>query len=138
MARRDLRKMRFLSGPSAMGSRAVFSDAARLAEVHKRGVRFRGRRGRRARGARRLRSPGSPGRAAAVFAGIPVRLGDETKHFKLLGTTGTGKSTAIGELLAGASGAATGWFSQTPMAAIAPILRSLPRRRRVEPVRGGR
>jgi type IV secretory pathway TraG/TraD family ATPase VirD4 len=29
---------------------------------------------------------------------------DETKHFKLIGTTGTGKSTAIRELLAGALG----------------------------------
>jgi hypothetical protein len=37
-----------------------------------------------------------------TLAGIPVALQDETKHFKLLGTTGTGKSTAIRELLSGA------------------------------------
>jgi type IV secretory pathway TraG/TraD family ATPase VirD4 len=33
------------------------------------------------------------------LAGIPVAPADETKHFKLIGTTGTGKSTAICELL---------------------------------------
>jgi type IV secretory pathway TraG/TraD family ATPase VirD4 len=36
------------------------------------------------------------------LAGIPVPPLDETKHFKLIGTTGTGKSTAIRELLEGA------------------------------------
>jgi hypothetical protein len=37
--------------------------------------------------------------AAVTVAGIPVAFADETKHFKLIGTTGTGKSTAIRELL---------------------------------------
>ncbi len=37
-----------------------------------------------------------------TLAGVPIPAADETKHFKLLGTTGTGKSTAIRELLAGA------------------------------------
>jgi type IV secretory pathway TraG/TraD family ATPase VirD4 len=37
-----------------------------------------------------------------TLAGVPVPPLDETKHFKLIGTTGTGKSTAIRELLAGA------------------------------------
>jgi hypothetical protein len=41
------------------------------------------------------REPG----AAVTLAGLPVELADETKHFKLIGTTGTGKSTAIRELL---------------------------------------
>jgi hypothetical protein len=47
---------------------------------------------------------GRSGRAreAITLAGIPVAALDETKHFKLIGTTGTGKSTAIRELLAGA------------------------------------
>jgi type IV secretory pathway TraG/TraD family ATPase VirD4 len=36
------------------------------------------------------------------LAGTSVGPADETKHFKLIGTTGTGKSTAITELLAGA------------------------------------
>jgi type IV secretory pathway TraG/TraD family ATPase VirD4 len=34
-----------------------------------------------------------------TFAGLPVPPLDETKHFKLMGTTGTGKSTAIRQLL---------------------------------------
>jgi type IV secretory pathway TraG/TraD family ATPase VirD4 len=34
-----------------------------------------------------------------TLAGIPVPASDETKHFKLIGTTGTGKSTAIAQLL---------------------------------------
>jgi type IV secretory pathway TraG/TraD family ATPase VirD4 len=34
-----------------------------------------------------------------TLAGLPVAPADETKHFKLIGTTGTGKSTAICELL---------------------------------------
>ena len=33
------------------------------------------------------------------IAGANIRLADETKHFKFVGTTGTGKSTAIAELL---------------------------------------
>jgi hypothetical protein len=39
---------------------------------------------------------------SVTLAGIPVAAADETKHFKLIGTTGTGKSTAIRELLEGA------------------------------------
>jgi type IV secretory pathway TraG/TraD family ATPase VirD4 len=37
-----------------------------------------------------------------TLAGLPVAPADETKHFKMIGTTGTGKSTAIRELLTGA------------------------------------
>jgi len=37
-----------------------------------------------------------------TLAGVAVPPADEVKHFKLLGTTGTGKSTAIAELLQGA------------------------------------
>ena len=37
-----------------------------------------------------------------TLAGVPVPESDETKHFKMIGTTGTGKSTAIRELLCGA------------------------------------
>jgi type IV secretory pathway TraG/TraD family ATPase VirD4 len=41
------------------------------------------------------------GREAAItIAGIPIAQSDETKHFKIIGTTGTGKSTAIVEILA--------------------------------------
>ncbi len=41
-------------------------------------------------------------RQALTLAGIPVPKEDETKHFKFIGTTGSGKSTAIRELLGGA------------------------------------
>ena len=37
-----------------------------------------------------------------TLAGLSVAPQDETKHFKIIGTTGTGKSTAIRELLGGA------------------------------------
>jgi type IV secretory pathway TraG/TraD family ATPase VirD4 len=37
-----------------------------------------------------------------TLAGMGIPHGDESKHFKFIGTTGTGKSTAIGELLGGA------------------------------------
>jgi hypothetical protein len=40
--------------------------------------------------------------ARLTMAGIAVPSQDEAKHFKVIGTTGTGKSTAIGEMLAGA------------------------------------
>jgi hypothetical protein len=60
------------------------------------------RRGRaRARGA----SVGTCTRRSGItLAGVAVPAADETKHFKLMGTTGSGKSTAIAELLAGALG----------------------------------
>ncbi len=37
-----------------------------------------------------------------TLAGLPVDPADEAKHFKMIGTTGTGKSTAIHELLGAA------------------------------------
>jgi len=37
-----------------------------------------------------------------TLAGLSIPVEDETKHFKLIGTTGTGKSTAICEMLAAA------------------------------------
>jgi len=40
--------------------------------------------------------------APITLAGIPVAAEDETKHFKFIGTTGTGKSTAIREMLSAA------------------------------------
>ena len=43
-----------------------------------------------------------PRRNTLTLANIPIPPLDETKHFKLIGTTGTGKSTAIRELLQGA------------------------------------
>jgi type IV secretory pathway TraG/TraD family ATPase VirD4 len=37
-----------------------------------------------------------------TLAGVAIAAADETKHFKMIGTTGTGKSTAIRELLGAA------------------------------------
>ena len=37
--------------------------------------------------------------ARITLAGVPIAPEDETKHFKIIGTTGTGKSTAIREML---------------------------------------
>ena len=49
------------------------------------------------------RPPRSPlDRDRLSLAGFPIDPNDETKHFKMIGTTGTGKSTAIRELLEGA------------------------------------
>jgi hypothetical protein len=39
---------------------------------------------------------------ALTLAGVRIPTADETKHFKFIGTTGTGKSTAISEVLQGA------------------------------------
>jgi hypothetical protein len=47
----------------------------------------------------RERSP-QPRDCTLSLAGVPISTLDETKHFKLIGTTGTGKSTAIRHLLA--------------------------------------
>jgi type IV secretory pathway TraG/TraD family ATPase VirD4 len=61
---------------------------------HRRGARVLDVRA-RSRKARRLGA--EPGQVTLAGIGVPPR--DETKHFKLIGTTGTGKSTAIRELL---------------------------------------
>jgi len=55
------------------------------------------------RGKARVRGASTEARQQRVtLAGIPILEADETKHFKLIGTTGAGKSTAITELLSGA------------------------------------
>jgi type IV secretory pathway TraG/TraD family ATPase VirD4 len=55
------------------------------------------------RHARRLNSNAKRGAAAPLtIAGIAIPPDDETKHFKFMGTTGAGKSTAMRELLDGA------------------------------------
>jgi len=69
--------------------------AIRADEVHRRGVEIIALRGSCRRAAR-----ARPGRVA--LAGIELAWLDEVKHCKILGTTGTGKSTAIRELLQGA------------------------------------
>jgi type IV secretory pathway TraG/TraD family ATPase VirD4 len=58
------------------------------------------------RGAVVSSAPSGAGRreteGSVTLAGVPVSPEDETKHFKLIGTTGTGKSTAIREMLTAA------------------------------------
>lgn len=64
-------------------------------EKHKRGARIlEGRHRRRVVRRRRRLGP-----AAVRLAGVPIAATEETRHFKLIGTTGTGKSTAIAGLL---------------------------------------
>src|SRR6185312_6167370 len=65
------------------------------ADRYRRGARVRGHGVR----ARTLRGSGGGWPPPITLAGVPLRDADEVRHFKLIGTTGTGKSTAIGELL---------------------------------------
>ncbi len=87
----------------------VIARSASTAASHRRGTlitdseeaaqprrMLRGRESGRDRTAARRRE------TAVTLAGIPVPVADETKHFKFIGTTGTGKSTAIREVLRGA------------------------------------
>jgi type IV secretory pathway TraG/TraD family ATPase VirD4 len=67
-------------------------------ETYKRGALLVDGRRLQRRAARRKRS----GAEVLTLAGIAIAAADETKHFKLIGTTGTGKSTAIRELLGAA------------------------------------
>ncbi|MGH8290928.1 MAG: type IV secretion system DNA-binding domain-containing protein [Steroidobacteraceae bacterium] len=68
-------------------------------QAHKRGARILDGRAAQRRAARgRLLEPRPP----LTLAGVGIAAGEEVKHFKLIGTTGTGKSTAIRELLAAA------------------------------------
>jgi len=74
-------------------------------EDYKRGVLVRNAARRRPRllfGRRPRLPPGFRKLPAVTLGGIPVPFADETRHFKMVGTTGTGKSTAIEELLGGA------------------------------------
>jgi type IV secretory pathway TraG/TraD family ATPase VirD4 len=75
---------------------ALLALRAPKAEVHKRGARILS--GRHLRRAVRRRVRG----ASLAIAGVPIRPCEETRHFKLIGTTGTGKSTAIADLLGAA------------------------------------
>src|SRR6185312_13379347 len=71
----------------------------RDSHAHRRGsLVLDGARARRERISRRRRY----GPGALTLARVALAPLDETKHFKMIGTTGTGKSTAIQELLGGA------------------------------------
>jgi type IV secretory pathway TraG/TraD family ATPase VirD4 len=82
-----------LLGAIALSSRSRGRDA------HRRGARIRDGRALQRRTASLQLLRREP---RLTLAGIGIRPEEEVKHFKLIGTTGTGKSTAIRELLAGA------------------------------------
>ena len=78
-------------------------------EVHKRGALLRDGSRLRWRTPPRSHAPPRwpvprrvPGFGRLTLAGEPIEFLDETKHFKMIGTTGSGKSTAIRELLGAA------------------------------------
>jgi hypothetical protein len=86
---------RTLSGKSSQAS--IYERGAIVTEVSQsRGTRCAGvsRGTERGDGRRHVRG--------ITIAGQPVAPEDEAKHFKLIGTTGTGKSTAIREMLSAA------------------------------------
>ena len=65
-------------------------------DIHKRGARILvGRRARR----KVLQLSKAASESGLTLGGVRIAALEETKHFKLIGTTGTGKSTAIRELL---------------------------------------
>jgi type IV secretory pathway TraG/TraD family ATPase VirD4 len=74
---------------------AMLSGRRARRDTFRRGARIED--GRRAQRRARRRSP----RDVVTLAGVALTPLDETKHFKLIGTTGTGKSTAIREMLVG-------------------------------------
>ena len=69
-------------------------------DIRKRGVLVVEHESRTRRARRRLSRRVQP--VGVTLCGHPVTALDECKHFKMIGTTGTGKSTAIRELLGGA------------------------------------
>jgi type IV secretory pathway TraG/TraD family ATPase VirD4 len=83
----------------ALGVR-LFTRGVHLSgrELHKRGVLIADGAPMQRHTARRKRSRSE----LLTLAGVAIPAGDESKHFKLIGTTGTGKTTAIRELLGSA------------------------------------
>jgi hypothetical protein len=87
------------------GSGRIVAASARLRSNHQRGAVLTGE------PVTSIADSASKGHSAArnhepgiTLCNVRLAAGDETKHFKLIGTTGTGKSTAIHEMLAAALG----------------------------------
>jgi len=78
---------------------AALARRSGVREAYKRGARILDGRAAQRRAARLQLFRPQP---LLTIAGVAVAPRDEVKHFKLIGTTGTGKSTAIRELLAAA------------------------------------
>ncbi len=77
----------------------AFYRRSRGRDAHTRGARIADGRAAQRRTARLQLLRREP---LLTLAGVGILPEEEVKHFKLIGTTGTGKSTAIGELLAAA------------------------------------
>lgn len=84
---------------SALALARVLGAGRGLREERRRGAIVRAPRAPRAG---RVRTRVEPNVGSLRIGGVPIGVADEPKHFKILGTTGTGKTTAIGELLGGA------------------------------------
>jgi hypothetical protein len=87
------------AGIGYVSGRSLWRSTGTVASVHQRGaVITRADEGARAD----QRDAGAERGSALRLAGLAVAAADETKHFKFIGTTGTGKSSAIAQLLGGA------------------------------------
>jgi type IV secretory pathway TraG/TraD family ATPase VirD4 len=82
----------------ALGARLLTLGVRSGRELHKRGVLIADGTPMQRRSARHKRAHPE----LLTLAGVAIRPGDECRHFKLIGTTGTGKTTAIRELLGSA------------------------------------
>ena len=87
-----------------VAGRALGHTSRRRAFTHVRGAVVREERAEPAAAQRAWGADRSRGHddQSVTLAGVPIARLDESKHFKILGTTGAGKSTAIAELLTGA------------------------------------
>jgi type IV secretory pathway TraG/TraD family ATPase VirD4 len=88
----------WILGASGLFLAGCLAQRRAAGDVHKRGARVLS--GRRARRAARRR--GVAREACVELAGVRIAPPEEARHFKLIGTTGSGKSTAIAALLGGA------------------------------------
>ena len=97
-----------LSASLGYGAGRALVRRARPAVIHQRGALVAAADGgtapRTVRHDRTHRPSAHQAGRQVTLAGVPVAAADEVKHFKLIGTTGTGKSTAIQELLSAALG----------------------------------
>ncbi len=83
----------------ALGTAVALSRRSRDRDAYRRGTRLRDGKAAQRHTARLQLLRREP---LLTLAGVGIRPEEEVKHFKLIGTTGTGKSTAIRELLAAA------------------------------------
>jgi Type IV secretion-system coupling protein DNA-binding domain len=90
----------FCAGLGYATGRAVTRRGETAPAVQRRGAIVIEQEAEPARAMRRFSLTREQALSGLSLAGLAVAAEDETKHFKLIGTTGTGKSTAIGGMLA--------------------------------------